>query len=207
MRATIPVRADQVQMTRINASATDKLIVGEPSDTESGPDLAFLRLPDSTMAALASNASIIDAQKHRENALAGEPDDGARRVEIICGAIGEQTTTHVKGTTAVTTFQGLLNAGRVVEKSEAYGFDLVRFEPMPDNDHPPPKSYGGTSGGGLWRLYTDPQADGGQVLKQARLVGVAFWEKPINGKIHIICHGQESVHRVLFEEIRKRWPV
>jgi hypothetical protein len=61
------------------------------------------------------------------------------------------------------------------------------------------------SGGGLWRLYTAPQDDGTYTLTQACLVGVAFCEKQVNGETHIVCHGQESVYRVLFEEIRKRW--
>src|SRR5260370_19537239 len=45
-----PVRADQVQMMRISASATDKLVLGQPTDTENGTELAFLQLPDATMA-------------------------------------------------------------------------------------------------------------------------------------------------------------
>jgi hypothetical protein len=200
-----PTRPSQLQMTRLDMAATDHVIVGMPTDTEFGPDLAFLRLPDTTMSALASLASVIDAPKHRENALTGEPDP-ENRVELVCGVVEEHTTTRTEGTMAVTTFQGLLNVGRVVDKTAAFGLDLFRFQPVPGPDTQPPKSYGGTSGGGLWRLYTEPQADGTHKLTQARMVGVAFWEKPVGTETHIICHGQQSVHHALYDAIKKCWP-
>jgi hypothetical protein len=158
------------------------------------------------MATLAGVASVIDGFGHRDNALAGEPDDGKYRVELICGVIGERTTHRIEGNTSIATFEGLLNVGRVVDKTEANGLDLFRFQPVPGADAKPPSSYGGTSGGGLWRLYTEARDDGTQKLKQTRMVGVAFWQKPVGAEMHIVCHGQHSVHNVLHHEILKKWP-
>jgi hypothetical protein len=201
-----PTRKGQLQMTRLDMSKTDHIIIGTYTETEFGPDLAFLRLPESAFAALESLASSIDATRHRENALAGEPDEGKNRVELVCGIIEERSTTRTEGNMAVTTFEGLLNVGRVVTKTTANGLDLYSFQPVPSPDATPPKSYGGTSGGGLWRVYTDPQDDGTHKMKQVRMVGVAFWEKPVGAELHITCHGQQSVHHVLYDEVMKKWP-
>jgi hypothetical protein len=70
----------------------------------------------------------------------------------------------------------------------------------------PPASYAGTSGGGLWRLYTKREEDNTYSLVQARMVGVAFWEKPVGTELHIVCHGQVSVHSVLHGAIKAKWP-
>jgi hypothetical protein len=201
-----PTRKGQLQMTRLDMSKTDHVIVGTYTETEFGPDLAFLRLPESVFATLESLASSIDATRHRENALAGEPDDGKNRVELVCGIIEERSTTRTEGNMAVTTFEGLLNVGRVVNKTTANSLDLYSFQPVPGPDATPPKSYGGTSGGGLWRVYTDPQDDGTHKLAQARMVGVAFWEKPVDAELYITCHGQQSVHHLLYDEVMKKWP-
>jgi hypothetical protein len=57
--------------------------------------------------------------------------------------------------------------------------------------------------GGLWQLFLDPDDFS---LVQARLVGVAFWEKPVANELHIVGHGQRSVYGTLVKEITKKWP-
>ena len=62
---------------------------------------------------------------------------------------------------------------------------------------PPPKSVGGVSGGGLWKvyLYEAPNADGFESVEV--LVGVAFWEFELNRNERVVrCHGPESIEYV-----------
>jgi hypothetical protein len=75
-----------------------------------GPDLGFVRLPDQTVADLQRHASVLDGERHRGNAVAGEPD-GTEHIELVCGVKDEITTTRIQGSQAVTTFNGLLMSG------------------------------------------------------------------------------------------------
>jgi hypothetical protein len=41
---------------------------------------------------------------------------------------------------------------------------------------------------------------------QVRLIGVAYWEKPVGDELHIIGHGQISIYKTLFNAIHQKWP-
>jgi hypothetical protein len=76
-------------------------------------------------------------------------------------------------------------------------WDYVDFEAQihPESDA---KSFGGVSGGGLWRvqMYTRPDAD--EITSTIALEGVAFWEMGTSeGKGVVRCHGVASVRKVL----------
>lgn len=59
-------------------------------------------------------------------------------------------------------------------------------------------SFGGVSGGGLWRVQIYPHPETGKVDSTAILEGVAFWEHGTSGGQGMIrCHGVESVQKVL----------
>lgn len=195
-----PARQAAFQALRVDLSKTSLVTLREPPWSEAGPDLGFLHLPPILMSSLSSIASVINVEKQRANAMAGEPDP-EHRVELVSGVISEWTGEAIKTeSTVTTTLNALLNIGRVVSKDNAHGFDLFHFEPVPEKDFVLPKSYQGTSGGGLWRLYMRKQDDGSFSLSQSRLVGVAFYERPDDNRI--ICHGQDSLYRRLFEKIR-----
>jgi hypothetical protein len=62
---------------------------------------------------------------------------------------------------------------------------------------PPPKSLGGISGGGLWKvyLYEAPTVDGFDSVEV--LAGTAFWQFELNGNNRTVrCHGIESLKRI-----------
>jgi hypothetical protein len=199
-----PTRPSEVQRFEVDMSVTEAVVLGTRPWSEAGPDLGFLRLPDRLVAELERHASVLDGERHRGNALAGEPD-GTEIVELVCGVVDEVTTTRVQGNQAVTTFTGLLNVGRVVETLRCGTMDVFRFRPVPGPDVTPPESYAGTSGGGLWRLYVKREQDGTYALIQARMVGVAFWEKEVDHELQILCHGQVSVHAILRDAISAKW--
>jgi hypothetical protein len=66
------------------------------------------------------------------------------------------------------------NVGHVFVDDE--NADRFRFQPVASEGVILPKSYKGTSGGGLWKFYL---AQENFSLVQARLIGVAYWEKPV----------------------------
>jgi hypothetical protein len=93
-----------------------------------------------------------------------------------------------------------MSVGRIDDRIQATdGYDLFYFQPEPDVNFHAPKSYAGTSGGGLWRIYPRPR-DGGEI--SFSLIGVAFYQ---TANRQIICHGQASLYVKLFDAIRDKW--
>jgi hypothetical protein len=80
--------------------------------------------------------------------------------------------------------------------------DRFRFQPLASPGVALPKSYQGTSGGGLWHFYL---AEDDFSVVQARLVGVAYFEKPVGDELHLLGHGQISIYDTLYKAIRKKW--
>ena len=110
------------------------------------------------------------------------------------------------GSLDVTTIRGLLNVGAAVEIEPADGCDRLRFDVLPADDFTLPESYGGTSGGGVWRAFTQMRTDQKKYLVQLRLLGVAFYQSDAtNGSRSIICHGPKTIYDRMFTAIRARW--
>ncbi len=62
----------------------------------------------------------------------------------------------------------------------------------------PVESFGGVSGGGLWRVQIYPHPESGEVESIVALEGVAFWEDGTSsGQGMIRCYGVEPVRNVL----------
>jgi hypothetical protein len=199
-----PVRSSDCQTLRVPRSDIDYVEIGRPPWTEVGPDMGFVRLPPATMSALKAVASVLNVEKQRAAVLADEPDP-QNAFDMVTGVIAEWTSpTSVAGSTATTQFELLLNVGEVIDSKEVGGFDIYRFKPKPAPGFALPGTYEGTSGGGLWRLYTKKNDDGSFSLVQRRLAGIAFWQTP--PPRNIICHGQRSLYENLVQAIRQRWP-
>jgi hypothetical protein len=192
-------RPNEVQSFRISMEATEQIAIGSEPWSSCGPDIAFLRLPAPTMANLESMASVVNGDISRREALLGS------KFNVVCGVIANETGQSViDGPVAVTEFVAAVNAGFVIETSNLAGLDLFRFQPGASEGGKLPTSYEGTSGGGLWHVSLDPKDN--YSVAQVRLCGVAFWQETLNGELHIIGHGPQTIYGSLFAEITKRWP-
>jgi hypothetical protein len=165
-----------------------------PSGNQEGPNLGFLRLPIPFVDSISHLISAKSLEVGRDHAFAtAEPSD--KSVTVVVGMISEwtqQTNPFVAS--------ALISIGEIDDRMNVADHDLFRFRPVPDANFRPPSSYAGTSGGGLWRIYPQPD-DGSEVAY--RLIGVAFYQ---TGDGQIICHGQASVYVRLFDAIREKWP-
>jgi hypothetical protein len=65
-----------------------------------------------------------------------------------------------------------------------------------------PGSFGGTSGGGLWRVYVREQDDGNFEAVHHRLIGIASGENK-GSPPRITCQGMGRVEAML-EDVRRR---
>lgn len=199
-----PVRATQIQRLLLPMATTDSVAIGSAPWAESGPDLAFLRLPAAIVGDIERLATIANGDFHRRNIIAGEPAL-ARKFCAVSGVIDEMTkpavvTPIAGGEVATTPFEGMINVGHLFVDDD--GVDRFRLQPVASDGVTLPKSYKGTSGGGLWKFFLGQ--DDFSIL-QVRLIGVAYWEKPVGDEVHIIGHGQASIYGTLFDAIRQKW--
>jgi hypothetical protein len=171
-----------------------------PSYTANGPDLGFLKLPIPFFNKIGHLVSVKSLEVGRKDAFASaEPN--TESATILVGIIihewmlGQQPTSEAF-------IPYLANVGEIADRAEVPdNHDLFHFRPVPDEGFHPPTSYGGSSGGGLWRVYRNPD---NSVEPVYRLIGVAFFEDAPRGLI--ICHGQASLYVKLFEAIQQKWP-
>jgi hypothetical protein len=201
-----PVRREQMQRLRIKFDNLDYVRIGNAPYDVCGPDLAFLKLPTSTATALKANSSFVSFAKQALIAFAAPPA-GMGRMDSVVGVIGGWRRDQIiEKTIIVTPIECLLNVGKATEIAATNDFDRLEFEPLKSQDFTPPQSYGGTSGGGLWRSFRQRNADGTIHFDELRLLGVAFFEiKKADGDLNIICHGPKSVYHLLADKIRDKW--
>jgi hypothetical protein len=202
-----PVRADQAQRLRLQTQYTERVRIAGEAFSEYGPNLAFLRLPDKTIGDLKANSSFVNFQKQLAIACSGPPAE-TDTLDAVVGVVAEWSDEKpfASGSLDITNIRGLLNVGSAIEIARHDGFDRLEFTPLPANGFKLPSSYGGTSGGGVWRAFTQSRGDDKKYLKELRLIGVAFFEGPRrDGSQTILCHGPKSIYDRLAANIQERW--
>jgi hypothetical protein len=194
-----PVGKHKLQGLRVTRATTSYVALGNDTESPDGPDIAFLRLPPDALSRLKSLATFANGDAHRTRAQAGEPA-AAEISDVVSGVIAERTEKPVKVGSSMlkTVFNGLTVDGDVLSRRFNGEFDLIEIALSGVSNKP--TTYGGMSGGGLWRLYLDA-AD--RVI-ETRLVGVMFYET--RPELHITCHGINSVYRSLYPLISSTWP-
>jgi hypothetical protein len=86
-------------------------------------------------------------------------------------------------------------SGRFVDPQDHRRGEYDYFDFQMDTTSPNmPKSFGGFSGGGLWRILVYCSPETGKIDWAQRLKGVAFYEFPVESGHRIIrCHGPKSI--------------
>ncbi len=146
-----------------------------------GPDLALLRIPSVSAASIQNaNGSFYNLDLLRTE----EPEWAEEETWVLMGAPAEHTA---------------IENGHASLAGEAYfcsidrppardGFDYVEA----DMDIETPTSFGGVSGGGLWRIVLARSA--GILRWDKSLQGVAFYEEALTPETRIVrCHGKRSI--------------
>jgi hypothetical protein len=172
---------------------------------KTGPDLAFMRLPPETIGWIAAKHSFFNLSKHRGDVPA-KTKPTELYFDMITGNIHELTADVPNDGTVIRRIQfsviwcgAWLSALRFKEGHELYYFELV---------HEPgfalPTSFQGTSGGAIWRFYTDRDAAS---IVERRLFAVPFYESTnLLGKKEITCHGPKDIYGLLVDKVIAQWP-
>ncbi len=156
--------------------------------TEKGPDIALLQIPDAYVGAIKA-FKVFYSLSILEPSLPPGSYIQAWFLMGIPGCTGTFTQKHasVEHLGAEVGFLGS-------KMNEA--FDLCD-ENFNVSQLPPPKSLGGMSGEGLWKvyLYEAPTEDGFDSVEV--LAGTAFWQFALKGKNRIVrCHGIKSLNEL-----------
>jgi hypothetical protein len=160
--------------------------------SESGPDIVLLRIPEAHV------GTIEAAGRSFYNLSISEPapPNVERLVTwVLIGAPecrGKFSARH-----ASIEMRGSEVA--IQNRQQSGGFDtidgLVKVSDLPD-----PKSLGGVSGGGLWKVHLFDLPSMGVIDSVAILEGVAFWQFPVqNNHRTVRCHGPESIRSLARE--------
>jgi hypothetical protein len=88
----------------------------------------------------------------------------------------------------------------VVQKTfENQSFDYLDAK-IKVSDLPSPKTLGGVSGGGLWKVLLFDSPSDGKIQSVTMLRGVVFWEFPLQNDNRVVrCHGIESIRSFVGE--------
>jgi hypothetical protein len=172
---------------------------GESPWTKEDDDLAFIHLPPQLIGNIAKDCVFLDADK---NFTKPEPesDDRPSLIQVcsVFGLVEEFTgaTTRQSGV-ATTILKGVLTSG-VLRELDAKNATLECFaQNIPDL----PDSFGGTSGGGLWRVYVRKREGGSFEALHHRLIGIASREEK-DSPPRIICQGPGRVEAMI-ESVRR----
>ena len=160
------------------------------TDGTLGPDLAFLRLPLVNIENLGGTNSFypLDAQLPPMRGTY----NGLGAIDTVLGVVAEWSHS-LEHTPERRRIQfTLLFAGGVTHEAVKHheGYDLLAFSPTFEDGMAPPDSYGGVSGGGLWRTFFKP--DGSNRVVHRRLIGVAFYENKSQSGLVLSCHGPDG---------------
>ena len=175
--------------------------VGDPPWTNpEAVDLAFAQLPERDVATLSATCVFLNWDVNVRKFKAGEPPYKTH-VDAVFGLVHEFSGEPVVGDGLVTTpMQGILTPGHIVSRDKG----LMTLECMDYNVADLPNSFGGTSGGGLWRMYLNVAANGSYEHIETRLCGVASFQRDAT---HIARQGFERIEQLLVPNIRRHFRV
>ncbi len=188
-----------LQRQKLVLATTNTLKIGGPPWGDPYAfDLAFTRLAEPDVSTLKATSVFLSYERNWKRFTDGEPSYH-KHVDAIFGLVDEFTGEPRRENGSVTTpMQGVLTPGHIVAGNNG----ALTLECLDANRPDLPESFGGSSGGGLWRLYFNVSTDGSYDSVEIRLCGIATYQLDAT---HIICQGFERIEQVLINEVRKRW--
>ena len=200
--------AKRVQKLKFDMHLTDRVSFPIAGWGPNGPDMGFLKLPPNAIENLKMAKSFKNLDLARERALNPEAPTN-QFYDSILGVIGEKTTdvAPVRPDTRIRGFEARFQIGQITPINAIDEMDRCLFVPKDQGDLAMPESFGGTSGGGIWRTYWKLDAEQKPQVVEDRLCGIAYYESDKVGRSRIItCHGPKSIYLGMIKLIQERWP-
>ncbi|MCK3776677.1 hypothetical protein MZK49_08020 [Ensifer sesbaniae] len=197
-------RPDRPQKMKIDMGQAETVVIGRPPFGSSGPDIAFLRLPEATAGWLKAKNTFFNLKKP-------QPEPPSSLLALPCfnlfiGVVAERTRKARKAetNTLLTEVTAFASAATILHEYDAKGLDFLDIDILLAPEVKRPTSFGGMSGGGLWQVCLDTEQ---RQERDRRLVGVAFYEsESVNGRRSLTCHGPQTIYTDMLARIRAKWP-
>jgi hypothetical protein len=184
-------RGPAEQFGILNMQEVNSYVAGEEPWPVGSEDIALIHLPSHLVGNIAKDCVFLDMDK---NFTKPEPDDSTLfEAHSVFGLVERFTgATTWQNRMVSTLLKGVLTSG-VLRDVNPLNATLECFaQNLPDL----PDSFGGTSGGGLWRVYVRKQEDGSFEAVHHRLIGIASSED--NGTPpQITCQGIGRIEMML----------
>ena len=167
--------------------------------TETDLDLAFTLLPPEIASSLAAQGVFLNIEKNRAKVESSVRPAG-KCIDAIIGLVAEYTGAPVVESDERTfPMRAVFHRGRVVEQDNG----LLIFELAETDRGELPDSFGGMSGGGLWRFFFT-EDNGGFTITEMLLLGVVSWERADNRKL--ACQGWARIDQGLIATVEAEYP-
>ena len=169
-------------------------------ESEKVLDLAFTMLtPELATIIDAKSGVFLNADKNRKK-MEEYAATRNRFFDVIFGLVEEFSgTPETEGNNVISKLRAVLYSGKIVQRDNG----LLHFQPI--DREKLPSSFGGMSGGGVWRIYYDESKEGDDALSTAMLCGVASWQR--TDEKEIACQGWDRVDQALIPKVREALPV
>ena len=162
-------------------------------------DLAIITLPEYIIGTIKAKKLFWDISYHKDIILS-KPIDLTISLCFLCGTIAEWTKIEVSSGAfgKVVGFRNLCGPTGIEEYWIKQEFDYLKLSVRYENRTELPESFGGASGGGIWRVVLQRLDDGNITYSKPQLIGVAFYETEIQDDMRsIIGHGWRSIYEVV----------
>lgn len=169
------------------------------------PDLAVMVFLHLDIGWLKAIKSFINIARSRQKILS-EPFDPEHPNCVLSGIPGMKTKVvgPAHGYSRVYVYENILGYTRIEKYWIEDDFDYFEVSVIYDEGADLPRTFGGVSGGGVWRVKIEQTEDGKYHSGGPMLSGVACWEKPEKeNRLHIICHGWRSIYYVAYNAVMR----
>jgi hypothetical protein len=189
------------QQRRILQLGDTQTAIIQSSDTFSEKkevlDLAFTVLPPDAALSLDAFGVFLNIEKNRAKMEALAPSEG-KHVDAMLGLVAEFSgTPYVEFKEIISPMRGVLHTGHVCAQENG----ILTFEAMKYNLHELPKSFGGMSGGGVWRIYFVENENDTKIVA-TMLCGIASWQID---DMKIACQGWDRIDQALVPNVREKF--
>jgi hypothetical protein len=160
-------------------------------------DLAFTLLPPDVASSMEAQGVFLNMEKNRTKIEGSAPAEG-KHVDAMLGLIAEfSQEPFIEGQRVISPMRGVLHTGHICAQQNG----LLTVDAMDYNLHELPRSFGGMSGGGLWRIYFVEDENDSRIV-DTMLCGVASWQ--IDDR-KIACQGWDRIDQTLIPTVRDKF--
>jgi hypothetical protein len=158
-------------------------------------DLAFTQLAPGAVSRIEAQGGVfLNIEKNRAKLESAAPVE-CKHVDAIVGLIAEfSERPFIEGREFISPMRGVLHTGHICAQENG----LLTMKAMDHNLHELPKSFGGMSGGGLWRIYFVENEE--SKIVATMLCGVASWQDDRK----IACQGWDRIDQGLIPAVRDK---